>query len=139
MALGLDLDIEVYLNLAGLLEGVLNTVGGFLGGVLGGGQESQLPKQVLHDYRPKCGISFANHPGGKTYSAADYNHCMAQCERDAIELTVAVGALHDCLGITIDDGIEVDNCLYFLGIDSDILDADIDLLTHDLTKNSLCR
>ncbi len=112
-----------------MLKGVVGAVGGLLSGLLGGYRpKPQLPKQVLHQYQPHCGVSLPS-AGGKTCSATGYLECLNQCERDAIQLTVAVGDLHDCLGATIDDGIEVDNCLYLLGSNTDIADLEARLPT----------
>jgi len=141
MALGITIDLEVYLDIAGLLKGVVDTVGSLVGSILGGKPKAKpaLPKQVLHQYKPKCGTSYANHPGGKTCSAVDYHDCLSQCEKDAIQLTAAVGDLRDCLGVTVHHGLEINNCLYFLGSDSDILDIDAKLDTRDEGSDSFVR
>ncbi len=144
VALGLGVDLAVYLNLGGVVKSVLDSVSGLLGGLLGGGgsggrRPSPVPAHVEHQYRPLCGKSFAGHLGGTTVSAADYTDCLGQCERDAVQLSVAIGDLRDCLGVTLNWGLRVDNCLYFLGGGQDVLDVDIDVLADDEECDSFPR
>lgn len=130
-------DLEAYLKVAGLLSLDVNID---LGALLGGGDSSQsLPKDVTHHYRTLCGKSFKNHPGGTSATASGAQDCLAQCERSAIQLTASVGSLVDCLGVTLQNGLEVNNCLFFTGSDSDILDANVDALNSDPDSDSFAR
>ncbi|KAK3694475.1 hypothetical protein B0T22DRAFT_71961 [Podospora appendiculata] len=137
--LGLNIDIDAYLNLAGLLDTVGDLVGGLLGGLLGGSSttQQQQPTTVSQQYRTNCGKSFSSLPGGKTTTATSASDCLQKCEADAILLTVQLGSLNDCLGATLDNSIAVDNCLYFLGGESDILDINLALLSS--SKDSYCK
>ena len=118
--LGLDVDANAYLNL------------------LGGSPSSSVTPTITKQYRTLCGQSLRNRSGGTTCSAQDATDCLQQCQAGAVQLTAAVGALQDCLGATLTDGVSVDNCLYFVGGESDILDADAGVLTPERDANSYC-
>ena len=117
--LGLDIDVDVYLNLLG-------------------GQSDSSGTTATRQYRTLCGQSLQGIGGdGATSTALDATDCLQQCEADALRLTAAVGALQDCLGATLTDGVSVDNCLYFVGDgESDLLDVDASVLTPDPDANS---
>ncbi|TPX17934.1 uncharacterized protein E0L32_011997 [Thyridium curvatum] len=124
--LGIDVaDLKVFLDLAGLLEGLLDTVGDLLGGLLGIGGNKKDPKPINRQFQPHCGTSLGN---GTTTTATDAKDCLAKCQEDGIKLTLQLGKLNDCLGATIKDGVAVDNCLYVLGQEKDILDLNAELL-----------
>ncbi|KAK3945226.1 hypothetical protein QBC46DRAFT_219215, partial [Diplogelasinospora grovesii] len=109
--LGLNIDVNLYLSLAGRL---LNSVGELVGvgSILGGATSTSNPTTVTQQFRAKCGKSFRNLPGGgKTTTAASAVECLRQCEADAIIATVQLGSLHGCLGATIDNSVAVDDCL----------------------------
>ena len=139
MALGLNVDISIYLHVAGLLSDVTGAIGGIFGGLLGGARRPTIPKQVMHHYQPVCGKSLANHPGGTNCTVTDYNECLQRCEADAIQLSVEVDGLHDCLGISLNDGIQIDNCLYFIGSEDEILDTDSDDAVDDEVSSCFVR
>ncbi|KAK3393273.1 hypothetical protein B0H63DRAFT_554680 [Podospora didyma] len=105
--LGLNIDLDLYLDLAGLFNGV----GNLLSGLLGGGPS---PTTVLPS-SSACGA----------------------CEADAVLATVQLGSLSDCLGATLNRSVAVDNCLYFIGADSGILDLNLALTTDD--SDSYCK
>lgn len=134
MLLGiLDVDLSVYLDLSHLLD--LN-IDLNLGDLLSGKTKPKLPKSVKHGYKPTCGKTLASHPNATSCTATDYNDCLARCEKDAIKATVELGNLVDCLGVTIKNGIHVDNCLTVTGSSDNLIDLDIDLLGSDDTCDS---
>ncbi|KAK0730189.1 hypothetical protein B0H67DRAFT_638721 [Lasiosphaeris hirsuta] len=128
--LGLNIDIDAYLTLAGLLDDPGNLVGGLP-------DLDETPTSLPQQYRTKCGKSFANLPGGTTVTAASATDCLQQCETASILATVQAGTLRDCLGATLTKGVAVNNCLYFLGDDDDILDVGLAIDLDD--ADSFCK
>ncbi|KAK0734687.1 hypothetical protein B0T26DRAFT_670947 [Lasiosphaeria miniovina] len=129
--LGLNINIDLYLHLAGLLDGV----GGLLNSLLGG--DRSRPTTMTQRYRDICGTSFTTLGPGRNVTATSPTDCLQQCEIDAILATVQLGTLNDCLGATLDRGIAIDNCLYFIGSDTDILDLHMAINTDD--SDSFCK
>ncbi|KAK3989979.1 hypothetical protein QBC44DRAFT_369547 [Cladorrhinum sp. PSN332] len=140
--LGLPIDVELYLDIAngnnngggGLLGTVSNVVGGLLGGLLGGSSSSSRSTIITDGFTSRCGQGLTGIANGGNNSgttglttAADARQCLQLCQRAGILLTVQIGELNDCLGVTLRNGIAVDNCLYFLGAASDILDLNLEL------------
>ena len=118
--LDLNINVDAYLDL--------------LGGQSG---SSSGATTITRQYRTMCGQALPNRNGdGTTSSAEDATDCLQQCEADALRLTAAVGALQDCLGATLTDGVSVGNCLYFVGGESDLLDVGASVLTPDPDANS---
>lgn len=129
MLLGiLDVDLSVYLDLSHLLD---LSVDLNLGDLLSGKTKPKLPQSVKHAYQPACGRSLAGHANATACTAADYNACLARCETDAVKATVELGSLVDCLGVTIKNGVSVDNCLTVTGAAGSLIDLDVDLLGSD--------
>lgn len=129
--LGLNINIDLYLDLAGLLDGV----GTLLNSLLGGDRSQ--PTTITQRYRAICGTSLATLGTGRKVTATSPTDCLRQCEIDAILATVQLGTLNDCLGATLDRGIAVDNCLYFVGSDTDVLDLHIAINTDN--SDSFCK
>ncbi|KAL1878093.1 hypothetical protein VTK73DRAFT_8054 [Phialemonium thermophilum] len=137
--LGLNIDITAYLNLSGLLDAVGDLLSGLLGGGKqpshphggsSGGSDNGYPTSVTRHYRAHCGSSLENcNCGWKHHkdTAKDAQDCVQRCEKAAIKATVELGSLVDCLGVTLDHGLAVDNCLFVLGQGHDLLDVDVDL------------
>ncbi len=118
--LDLNINIDAYLDLLG-----------------GQSDSSSDATTITRQYRTMCGQALQNRSGdGTTTSAQDATDCLQQCGADALRLTAAVGALQDCLGATLTDGVSVGNCLYFVGGESDLLDVDASVLTPDPDANS---
>ncbi|KAK4231097.1 hypothetical protein QBC38DRAFT_495849 [Podospora fimiseda] len=135
--LGLPIDVEFYLDIAngsnnnnggGLLGTVTNLVGGLLGDLLGGSSSSR-STIITDNFTARCsqcitGIVNQGNNSGSTglVTAADAQECLQLCQRAGILFTVQIGELNDCLGVTLRNGVAVDNCLYLLGAARDILD-----------------
>lgn len=134
--LGLNIDIAAYLDLSGLLEGV----GELLSGLLGGGGRHGRPTSIKRRYEAHCGATLEHcRPGREINRTTSTGHddCVSRCERAGIEASVRLGNLVDCLGVTLDRGISVDNCLFVLGDRKHLLDLDIDLLGGNDHTDSL--
>lgn len=132
--LDLNVDLTVYLNLGGLLSSVGDLVGNVVCGLLG--CDGPLPTSVTDSYSVSCGKTM--NCGGApdvtptTATAKDADDCVSQCRRAGIVATVQLGKLVDCLGASLDNGVQVDNCLFVIGEKHDILDLEVDALGKDL-------
>lgn len=140
--LGLNaVDLQLYLDLSGLLTGLLDTLGDTLssviGGLLGGSTppaSSPVPTAITGSYRPACGQTFGctngTTVGGATCgqsNATTAENCLADCQDAGILATLELGSLVNCLGVTVEDGVGVDDCLFVIG-GREVLDLDLDLL-----------
>lgn len=136
--LGLDIDVAAYLDLGGLLGAVGDLLAGLLGH--GKGKGKNVPKSITRKYEAHCGATLEHCRHGterRNETASDAEDCVQRCEKAGIVATIQLGSLVDCLGVTINHGISVDNCLFVLGDKHNVLDLDLDLLGGDSNTDSL--
>ncbi|KAG7109303.1 hypothetical protein HYQ44_011839 [Verticillium longisporum] len=93
--------------------------------------EYNLP--IVSGFDVKCGQTIQN-PDATETTADDLNDCLARCEAEALQLTIDLGEIYDCAGVSLKRGVEVDNCLFIA--DKKILDLDLNLGT-DPSADSL--
>ena len=141
--LGLDIDIVAYLNLSGLLN-TSGGLGGFLSnllnGLLGGGSTSTTTTTttttvVNQQFTRLCNTSLVNVPGVVPANATSEANCLQQCQNAAVVASVA--NIVDCLGVTFDGSLNVNNCLFILGQPTALLNLDLSI--GSTTSNSVVR
>ncbi|ROT39573.1 hypothetical protein SODALDRAFT_331690 [Sodiomyces alkalinus F11] len=134
--LGIDLNLilagSVGELLGNLVDNLGDTLGGLLGGLLGGRprtpageQESdRVRSEFEREFTVTCGSIIDDQHANKT-TAEDLEDCLARCEATALELTLDLGLIYDCLGVSLDNGVEADNCLFIAG--QKVLDLELNL------------
>ena len=141
LGLIVEADLDLYINLLNAIKAEididieLDVLINLLGLNIGGHKVNKCTKH----FQPHCHKKIPAHtPGCKTITASDANDCLNRCHAWAAELNVAanvqvgnIADIKDCLAISFDGGLSVDNCVFasvpVLGL---LVEAEADVLVR---------
>lgn len=113
----LGIDLRAYLDVPGVLNGVLGVVGDLLSLLLGG-----TPILSTLQTSTRCSVSLSGVPNAVTTTAASQSACLEQCALAAARSSIALDTARVCQGSSFDATTAANNCVYVVGNRGSLLD-----------------
>lgn len=113
----LGIDLRAYLDVPGVLNGVLGVVGDLLSLLLGG-----TPILSTLQTSTRCSVSLSGVPNAVTTTAASQSACLEQCALAAARSSITLNTARMCQGSSFDATTAANNCVYVVGNRGSVLD-----------------
>lgn len=110
----LGIDLRAYLDVPGVLNGVL---GDLLSLLLGG-----TPILSTLQTSTRCSVSLSGVPNAVTTTAASQSACLEQCALAAARSSITLNTARVCQGSSFDATTAANNCVYVVGNRGSVLD-----------------